>query len=351
MHRITLYKQIENQWHYVRISTMPERQVLTETGLCGQYAKQQVTQPLPEQREPLAFLRELATVWAERGYSKPLAKQLPVMTLHFQLPYWAGYPAGAPWYDDWTQDYLDPITQFLEDTCNGSLKGNERFSGNHLFYFSIFDETAARTVIADISQKAMRKHPLALHIGSEEKNIKIPLDPNIPDYLRSLFRTMEKTARLLRDLPDMVQGDPLQPLLVTTPNRRVRGEQAAQKRQTLKEKWNFTSNLWDPLVMAAPSETVFLNGLTDEKKQTVSAAIMPNLKLPVYLLDCETGLFEITPEQIFEGAYEGVVFDDSNDWLIYFSHHYTTTFCGDWLVKAVKTAYADEPEALKTNVG
>jgi hypothetical protein len=346
MHRIILHKQIDHQWHYVRLSTAPTHAIQIEHGMCGHAPVQNRMMNVPEGQDALVLLQEQGALWLEDGYYKPSAKQLPVMTLHFQMPRWTGYPSGAPWYDDWTQDYLDPITETLDGTCNGVLKSNERFSGNHLYYYSVFNEKEAREAIAAISLKAKRKQPLSLHIGGEEKYIKIPLDPNIPDYLRSLFRTMEKTARLLRDLPAMVGTDPLQPVFVAEPPRRIRGEKAVTIRQILKEKWNFTSNLWDPLIAAAPQETVFLNGITDEKKQAINTEILKRLKEPVFLLDCESGLFEISPEKIFEGAYEGVVFDSTHEWLIYFSHHYTTTFCGEWLINAVKAAYADDLDAL-----
>ncbi|MBL7810183.1 MAG: hypothetical protein JNN28_20340, partial [Saprospiraceae bacterium] len=41
-----------------------------------------------------------------------------------------------------------------------------------------------------------------------------------------------------------------------------------------------------------------------------------------------------------------MVFDASFDWVIYFSHHYTITFSGDWLVTAVKALYSENPELL-----
>ena len=118
-------------------------------------------------------------------------------------------------------------------------------------------------------------------------------------------------------------------------------------RQTaLKEKWNFDSNWWNPLVESSPRDVVFLNGLTDDKKHAIETEVRRRLSRPLYQLDCDTGLFEITPEQIFEFAFEGVVFDGGLEWVIYFSHHYTTTFGGDWLVQAVRDAYRDEPEAV-----
>ena len=114
----------------------------------------------------------------------------------------------------------------------------------------------------------------------------------------------------------------------------------------MKEKWNFDSNYWDPLTQVAPSEVVFLNGMADDKKQAVVGLLRQHIAEPLYLLDCETGLFEIAPEEIFEGAHEGMVFDASLTWVIYFSHHYTLTFGGDWLVAAIKELYRDTPELL-----
>jgi hypothetical protein len=88
--------------------------------------------------------------------------------------------------------------------------------------------------------------------------------------------------------------------------------------------------------------------MDEEKKQAVADMLEKNVKLPFYLLDCEEGLFEIGRDQIFSGAHEGMVFDDSLSWVIYFSHHYTLTFGGEWLVKAVKELYAGEEEKLNS---
>lgn len=348
MYRLILYKHIGQHWHYVRLTVADNSPLRTETGCCGQLPDHTDLKTLPTGSDVPAALRQAGAHWQEQGYHRPNPKTLPVLTLHFQMPRWTGYPAGAPWYDDWTASYLDPIQTMLEATSNGIVKGNERFSGNHLYYFTVFNADAAHRAVADLAATALVKFPLHIHIGDEEKPIKIPLDPNIPDYLRSLFRTVEKTARLLaRELPALLPTDPLQAeRLPTSAPRRVRGEEAARLRSGLKEKWNFDSNWWDPLVTASPREVVFLNGLTDDKKQVIEAEVRRRLRRPLYLLDCDTGLFEVAPEQIFESAFEGIVFDGDLEWVIYFSHHYTTTFGGDWLVQTVRDAYQDDPEAI-----
>lgn len=349
MQRIILYKQFGTRWHYVRLTAMPEPELRVETGCCGQLPEQTDILGIPENIAPLAALRQEGEKWVERGYAKPHPHSLQVMTLHFQMRRWTGYPAGAPWYDDWTSGYLDPIQQVLEETCNGIPRGNERFSGNYLHYYTIFNTDLAQEAVEKIAAAAPVKFLLDIHVASREKQVHIPIDPNVPEYLRSLFRVVEKSARTIaHELPVLFPTDPLQPEFVPNGpvNKRIVGEEAAKLRGLLKEKWNFDSNFWDPLTQAAPSEVVFLNGMADDKKQAIAALLSQKLQQPLYLLDCETGLFEIGTDQIFGGSHEGMVFDASFDWVIYFSHHYTITFGGDWLVSAVKDFYRDQPELL-----
>lgn len=349
MQRIILYKQCGARWHYVRLTALPLAEIRMETGCCGQKPDHTETTAIPAQTEPLAALRQEGEKWLEKGYGKPHPHSLQVMTLHFQMRRWTGYPAGAPWYDDWTSGYLDPIHQALEDTCNGIPRGSERFSGNYLHYYTVFNTDLAQEAVEKIAAAAPVKFLLDIHIASREKQVQIPIDPNVPEYLRSLFRVVEKSARTIaHELPVLFPSDPLQPEFVPngSANKRIIGEEATRLRRILQEKWNFDSNFWNPLTEAAPSEVVFLNGMAEEKKQAIAALLSEKLHEPLYLLDCETGLFEIGADQIFGGSHEGMVFDASFDWVIYFSHHYTLTFGGSWLVAAVKDLYQDQPELL-----
>jgi hypothetical protein len=349
MQRIILYKHIEHRWHYVRLTATALQELCIETGCCGQKPEKTETQEIPPHADPIATLRKEGEKWIELEYSKPHPNSLQVMTLHFQMRRWTGYPAGAPWYDDWTSGYLDPIHQVLDETCNGIPRGNERFSGNYLHYYTIFNSDLAKEAVEKIAAAAPVKFLLDIHIASREKQVQIPIDPNVPEYLRSLFRVVEKSARTIaRELPVLFPTDPLQPEFVPNgaANKRIIGEAAAQLRSTLKEKWNFDSNFWDPLTQVSPSEVVFLNGMTEDKKQAIAVLLQQKLQEPLYLLDCETGLFEIGTDQIFGGSHEGMVFDASFEWVIYFSHHYTISFGGEWLVAAVKDLYRDQPEML-----
>ena len=351
MFRLILYQhQQNNRWHYVRLTTTADRQLRTETGCCGQLPDQTVTAPLAPSVNAQEALRAAGNTWQAKGYDKPPAKQLQVLSLHFQMPRWTGYPAGATWYDDWTSDYLDPVEQMLEATCNGTLKNNERFSGNHLYYYTVFNGDLARQAVEQIAASALVKFPLDIYLGDREKQVKIPIDPNVPDYLRSLFRSIESSARIIaQELPSLFPGDPLQPVsVVETGNKRIRGTEAQRLRKALEEKWNFKSNFWNPLVEASPVEVVVVNGLTDDKQLALTEYIRRTAERPIYLLECETGLFEIQPDQIFAGAYEGMVFDAGLEWVIYFSHHYTTTFGGADLRAYVEHLYQDQPELLNS---
>lgn len=350
MHRIILYKQIGIRWHYVRLTALIPAAIRVETGCCGQLPDPDASSvSIPPNIDRLVALRQEGEKWLERGYSKPHPHSLQVMTLHFQMRRWIGYPAGAPWYDDWVSGYLDPIQKALEDTCNGIPRGNERFSGNHLYYYTVFNTDFAQEAVEKVAATAPVKFLLDIHIAKREKQIQIPIDPNVPEYLRSLFRVVEKSARTIaHELPVLFSPDPLQPEFVSdnSDRKRLFGAEATQLRKNLKERWNFNSNFWDPLTPSSPEEVVFLNGMADNRKNAVANRLSAQIKEPLYLLDCEAGLFQIGVEEIFNGTHEGMVFDASLDWVIYFSHHYTITFSGQWLVNLVKEIYADQPDVL-----
>lgn len=339
---------MEGKWHYVRLRTQ-DAQLYTESGICGALPEHMASNPIPPGTDLELLLREKGAYWNSEGFGKPQQNQLHVMTLHFQMRRWTGYPAGAPWYDDWTTGYLDPIKEMLEETCNGIPRGGERFSGNYLQYYIVFNTDLALEAVEQIAANAPVKFLLDIHLGRREKQVQIPIDPNVPEYLRTLFRIVEKSARsIASELPVLFQGDPLQAELVleTNERKRISGEKSRLLRQELKEKWNFNSNFWNPLSEDSPQEVVFLNGMGEEQKQTIKDLLEQHVSLPFFLLDCEEGLFEIGAEEIFGGTHEGMVFDATLSWVIYFSHHYTITFGGDWLVKAVKELYVNEEEKL-----
>jgi len=347
--RIILYQQCDGRWHYVRLTAESGSELRTETGVCGLMPDHTEASALADDADAKAALNEAGKAWQAKGWRKPAPAEVLVLTLHFQMRRWTGYPASAPWHDDLTAGYLDPVLQALESTCNGLPRGNDRFSGNYLYHYTIFNSDLALETVERIAAAAPVKFLLDIHIGNREKQVQIPIDPNVPEYLRSLFRIVEKSARTIAsELPTLFPGDPLQPepVLNGSAPKRVRGEKAVELRRCLKEKWNFESNFWNPLTEASPSQVVFLNGMPAEKAGLIAQVIRPRLSAPLYLLDCEEGFFEISPDEMFRGVYEGVVFDAKMEWIIYFSHHHKVTFGGEWLVPAVMEIYKEQPEAL-----
>jgi hypothetical protein len=327
-----LYKEIEGKWHYVRISVETQGVVRTESGRCGTLPHTVTLSPF-DSVSPEEALRQEGRQWQGNGYGKPHPKQMQVMTLHFQLPRWRGMPTAAPWFENWSEYYLDPILQQLDATANGSLRSHEHISGNYLYYYMVFDAEAARNMVEATDAAAPKKYPLDIYIGKREKKVNIPLDPSIPDYLRSMLRSFEQTAHLLSDhLPNLVAAtDPLQlesiPLL---PDKRVRGTAARALQESLWERWQYKGQpSWQPPV--GTPQTVCLDTVPVASAVVLTGAIRTHGSPPCYLWESDYGMFEVTPEQLFMSAYEGIAFDASFEWVIYFSQHFSMTFCGEWL--------------------
>ncbi|MBP6826963.1 MAG: hypothetical protein KA165_10440, partial [Saprospiraceae bacterium] len=196
-YRLILYQKRESRWHYVRLTALPEGILRTETGCCGQLPDHTELAPMPADSDPNAVLRESGAKWQSEGYDKPAPQDTEVLTLHFQMRRWSGYPSGAPWYDDLTSCYLDPVRDMFDAGCNGLIRSNERFSGNYLYYYTIFNSDLALEAVESIAAAASVKFLLDIHIGRREKQVHIPIDPNVPEYLRSLFRVVEKSARTI----------------------------------------------------------------------------------------------------------------------------------------------------------
>jgi hypothetical protein len=348
-YRLILYQKAGDTWQYVRLKASPDGSFRTETGNCGSLPTFSEERRMPLDADPKTFLRKEASLWQEEGYHKPNQKMLQVMTLHFRFPRWSGPLANAPWFEEWTANYLEPIQKAFDSAAIGVFKSNERFSGNHLYYYMVYNADAARQTVEQIVAAAGRRFPLDLHIGDREKQVSIPIDPGVPEYLRAIFRGFEKSARLLRDMPHLAATDPLQPeLLVEPAPRAVRGEEAARLRLALKTRWRFDCKLPDPFADQLPgARLICLDELPDAVKSAVPAKIREKTSGPYYSFDCDAGIFEIIPEQIFNGAFEGAMFDADMDWIIYCSQHFTTTFGGQWLVDFVHSVCKNRPENFK----
>jgi hypothetical protein len=334
--RLVLYKELNKVWEYVRLGVSSPTQLKIETGVCGFESAQTQYKTIDVGSDLLAALRQEGALWQAEGYGKPNTKQLSVMTLHFQLPRWRGAQSNAPWFEHWAEQYLDPIQAVLEATANGQLKHHERISGNYLYYYTVFNPEAAKKSVETIAQLAAGHYALDIYIGKREKSVNIPIDPSIPDYLRSILRGFEQTARILADgIPALLpEADPLKPeCLSLLPADRIKGAESNRLRAALKEKWNFDCHLWEP--PAGVPHTVCLDTIPEYQKQVVINAIKNHCDGPCYLLECDYGLFKIEPDLLLSGAYEGIAFDETMTWAIYYTQHFSVVFCGEWLATLV----------------
>jgi hypothetical protein len=351
VYRLILYRHFQNKWHYTRLTAPVDGMMQVETGICGKAAdsSELVSTGGKSQIEAITHYSEQLQ---EKGWGnlKNVSQELSVLTLHFKMPRWKGYPAGAPWFDNWMQYYMTPIRAELEAHSNGFELHDERFSGNYLYYFTVLNPDLALEAVEKIADKSPEKFILDLHVGKRGKQVFIPIDPNVPEYLQAFFRVVEKSARsIANELPLLFPGKSLEPELVQESDTTipVHGEKGIEFRRILREKWNFTCNYWNPLSNDAPGEVVFILGFPPDKQQQLIAHIRKNQSGPIYKLDCENGLFQVPLDSIFQDTtLEGVIFDERLDWIIYASHHNTHTFGGELLLSFVKNQYKDQPEAI-----
>ena len=129
--RIILYQQRESRWHYVRLTAESESELRTETGVCGLPPDHAEVALIEAGTDAKTALNTVGAEWQSRGWCKPTPQEVLVLTLHFQMRRWHGYPASAPGHDNLTAGYLDPVRAALENNCNGIPSGNERFSGHY----------------------------------------------------------------------------------------------------------------------------------------------------------------------------------------------------------------------------
>lgn len=337
-YRLTLYKQIDSAWHYCQMTATEAGKMLTALGRCGETPGQLTETVLPSGTDLSAAVQELGIYWRTQGFDYPKRKDMQIMSLHFRVSATTGWPAGAPWFEDWKTYYQEPVEQMMSETANGFPNGSHRSRGHYLLYFYVLDTAAARATVEQIAAKAPVRFPLAIHFSDREIRPQITLDGGVPSPLADLYKGFEEMALTLAEASQNVvfQTVTLTPQVVHESSRhRVRGLDAEVLRIALRERWGFTCNYWPPLGGEAKGEVVFINTPEPDLEKRLSALLLEKLQLPVYLLDCEEGIFTIKPENIFRGAYEGVVFDEGLEWIIYFSHHGTITFGGDWLVGAV----------------
>jgi hypothetical protein len=349
-YRLTLYKKVAGVWNYCQITATPESGKLTTAiGICGKAPEQLTESALEHPNDPSLSVEEAGAFWRIQGFDYPMRKDMTVMSLHFKVGTFNGWPAGAPWFEDWKTHYQEPVEAQLTETANGIATGSHRARGQYLLYYYVLNPEAAQLTVEQVAGAAPVHIPLEIHMGDREIRPSIQMDQGVPAPLVDLYKGFEEMALTLAEASQNVvfQSVALTPqMLHESSRKRVRGLEASVLRIALRERWGFTCNYFPPLGGEAKDEVVFLTNLEQDIEKQLFEILLQRLMEPVYVLDCEEGLFRIEAQHIFRGAYEGVVFDDSLDWIIYFSHHNTITFGGKWLIEAVRALHQHQPEVL-----
>jgi hypothetical protein len=349
-YRLTLYRQLDAEWHFCQLTATDGATLQTATGRCGRRPERRTETPLADGQTGQNALEAAGAAWRKRGYDYPRRHELKILTLDFALPGWSGFPAGAPWFEDWKTYYQEPFEAELEATVNGFARGNHRARGRLLLYYYVLDGAAAQAAAERIAAAAPVELALTVYVGAAEVRPVPALDPNVPSPLAGLYHQFDDMAQTVAEASHNIlfHTVALMPQQIHQSTRqRVKGAEAQALRRELRERWGFDCHLWPPLGGHAKGAVAYVRDFSADKTAALQELLLHRIELPAYLLDCDDGLFRVEPQSLLRGAYEGAVFDAGLDWLIYFSHHHTVTFGGDWLLDAVEALYRDEPGALQ----
>jgi hypothetical protein len=358
-----LYRQEVGIWHYLRLFWLEEQQIFeVRSAICGQNAVVIGQEALKVGETKADALRRLVSALMRAGY-RTQPKKIKELNVVINTPDWDGFIAGAPWFDQLQSDFLHPLYAYLDETANGSnIEGLMIENGRITHYLGVLDREATLSKIAELAQ------PLEVAF-----NITISTTPSIPlprpplpeevnsgiakELLTAWREAMTKISEGVKQAfisavsaeKNSNKYDPDPPFSYyerISPNR-VRGEKAAQLREKLMTVWGIGKYYWPPLGNSATCNTIHVEGLDRAIRLKLIECIRPKTQGNLYVFEIEEGIFLTTPDDIINHYMdESYVFDEGMEWIVYSSHHGTTTFGGDWLIAAVKELYRDREEEL-----
>ena len=359
----TLYRKKAGKWHYLRLYWLEEQQIFeVRSALCGQNAVVIGQEALNVGETKADALRRLVSALMRAGY-RTQPKKIKELNVVINTPDWDGFIAGAPWFDQLQSDFLHPLYAYLDETANGeNIGGTMTEIGRITHYFGVLDREAVLSKIAELAQPLEAAFNITV---STTPSIPLPKPP-LPEEVNSGI-AMELLTAWREAMTKISEGvkqafisavsaeknsnkyDPDPPFSYyerIDPNR-VRGEKAAQLREKLMTVWGIGKYYWPPLGNSATCATIHVEGLDRATRLQLIECIRPKTQGDLYVFEIEEGIFLTTPDDIFNRYIDdSYVFDEGMEWIVYSSHHGTTTFGGDWLIAAVKELYRDREEEL-----
>jgi hypothetical protein len=353
MYRIALYKQVEGRWHYVRLTSQDHNRYTMAQGRVGELPDRLETQPLPYAPGTELALQQVAQEWVAEGYGTPHRSELKVLSLHFSMKSWRGYTSAAPWFEDWKTWYEEPMDKYLEERGHSYFdNGSASRSGDYLvLHRYVLHAEAASAAIQDIAAVAPAIFPFKIYIDDRERYPQVLYNPSVPEEINDILRGFEDVAASMTFISQELT---LQKVLTATPVHsvertmpRVSREQARKLREALSEAWGYECNYWIPIGKPAKQEVVFIDELPADLKSHLTHLIFSRTMGAIYRVDYDEGMSEIDSADLFKPfSYEGAIFAADMSWIVYFSHHNTFTFGGEYLIDAVKDHYKDRPSML-----
>lgn len=354
----TLYRQEVDIWYYLRLFWLEESQIFeVRSAFCGQNAAIIGQEALIAGETKADALHRLVSALMRAGYiSQP--KKTKELNVVINTPGWEGFIAGAPWFDQLQSDFLHPLYAYLDDTANGeNIGGTMTEIGRITHYFGVLDRDAALSKITELAEPLEDAFNITI---SSTPSILLPKPPlpkevntGIAKELLTAWRdAMPKITEALKqaivNIIPTGENDqktyPDQQVNYYERNNpyRVRGEKAAQLREKLMTVWGIGKYYWPPLGNSATCDTIHVEGLETATRLQLIDCIRPKIQGDLFVFDIQEGIFLTTPDDIFNRYIDdSYVFDEGMGWMVYNSHHETTTFSGDWLIAAVKELYRD----------
>jgi hypothetical protein len=364
----TIFRYTPEGWQFIRFKWKAEANYFeTYAAACGQTGIAQSNEHLlPNETKEIA-LHRLAAVLQKKGYIANLVADGRVK-VKIIIPPWKGFLASAPWFDELQTAVVHPLFTLFETTGNGDCVGVATALDYKAYDFGTINLAAALEGIKAIEKTLPSIFKLEVQASnvstdSTVKNVEAKAETEttkgefkgiaeIKDLMSKISEDMINSIKKLAAVPapaSIGYPDCSYHYIEFEDPSRVQGAVAKQLREQLLEKWGVGKDVyWPPLSLYIPCELLHVEGILKEKESFIIEVIQQRQQGQLYVLDIQEGMWTLPTEDLsFQCSLNDTFFfDDGLEWVVFFSHHNTLTFGGDWLMAAVREAYREELELL-----
>ncbi|MCC7246577.1 MAG: hypothetical protein IT269_12920 [Saprospiraceae bacterium] len=349
--QIILHKQVSGSWHYCRLSISDAPHCLVEKGRVG--FEPDSTETFPMSANHATALQTLAKEYMEQGYGSPHRSEWQVLSLHFNMKPWSGFTSSAAWYEDWKSQYDEPMQELLirRGHCVPAADTPGQIGDTLVLFKYVLEGEYAAHAVLQLFSNASIVFPFRVYLGDHEQYPQLRSNPLVPQEISDIlegFYSVASTMTAISQEVALQRVTSVMPQVWTDQQpARVSKDKANELRRQLQDVWGFDGGIWTPLGPPSKQETVFLSQWPDALKNQIMHLLTGHNSGPVYRFDFDEGISETPLRDAFRHfAYEGTIFPDNMEWIIYCSHHHTFTFGGPTLIQAVRAFFRDKPEEI-----